>query len=231
VDPVQALQEVGWSELEARVYLTLMESEEPLTGYQIAKVARLARANVYTVVERLVRKGAVTEEPLEGVARYRAVSFDVVARGQLATVQKTLDAVRVALPTVKSPSRLSAGRGEGAVRVHGLALIAASQTRIDIGASQGTVQPFGDALGDARQRGVQEHFFCFDNCPAPGCGVCQNPTPVFSGGFNPKGWLVMLGEEDTLVTVGSGNDAELILTNMAPIRETLRLLFKSVVSG
>jgi predicted transcriptional regulator len=229
LDPVQALQAVGWSELEARVYVTLIESDEPLTGYQIAKAARLARANVYTVVERLIRRGALVEEPGGPAPRYRAVPFDAVARGQLASVQKSLDAVLTALPDVKSRSRLVAGRGEDAVWTHGLALISAAHGKIDIGASHGTVAPFAAALQEARQRGVEENFFCFDNCPPPGCGVCQNPVPVFSGDFNPKGWLVLVGEEDTLVTVGSGDDAELVLTNMAPIRETLQLLFSSRV--
>jgi hypothetical protein len=50
---------------------------------------------------------------------------------------------------------------------------------------------------------------------------------VFSGDFNPKGWLVLLDGEEMLITVGTGDDAELVLTNMAPIRDTLRLLFNA----
>lgn len=230
MDPVQALQAVGWSELEARVYVTLVESGEPLTGYQIAKAARIARANVYPVVERLVRRSAVVEEPLESAPQYRAVPFEVVAQGQLATVQKTLDAVKTSLPAVKSPSRFLAGRGAGAVWAQGLALIARAQAKLDVGASEGTVRAFGEALETARHRGVREQFFCFDNCPPPGCGVCQNPVPVFSGTYNPKGWLVLLGEDETLITIGTSDDAELVITNMAPIQETLRLLFNSLIA-
>lgn len=227
LDPVKALQTIGWSELEARVYVTLVESEESLTGYQIAKAARIARANVYTVVERLVRRGALVEEPLDTTPRYRAVPFDVVAKGHLASIQNTLDTVRTVLPQVKSHSRLKSGRGEGAIWTQGLALIAAQHDKIDVGASFGTVRPFAPALQEARQRGVEEKFLCFDSCPPPGCGVCQNPIPVFSGDFNPKGWLVLLGEGDALITVGTGDDAEFVVTNMAPIRETLLLLFGS----
>lgn len=225
MDLVETLQDVGWSELEARVYLALVESAQPLTGYQTAKAARIARANVYPVIERLVRRGAVTEEPGDGAPRYRAVSFDVVARGHLASLEATLEAVQNALPSVKSAALLETGRGERAVRTHGLALIESARTTLAVGASAATVYPFAAALAVARERyGVEEHFGCFDSCPPPGCGVCRQPVPLFPGAFRPKGWLVIVGAEETLVAVGTGESAEFVRTNLAPIRETLRMV-------
>lgn len=227
MDPVKELQEVGWSELEARVYVALVETGDALTGYQVAKAARVARANVYPVLERLVRRGALLEEPQNPGPRYRALPFSTVSHAQMTTMQKKLTAIEAALPTVRRPKTLVTARGDDAVWVHGMSLVTSVRQRLDVGASLGTVRPFADVLAQARDRGVSERFLCFDHCPSPGCGVCQNPIAASTGEFNPKGWLVFLcDDEDMLITVGSGATAELVLTNMEPIRETLKMLFR-----
>lgn len=228
MDPIQALQEVGWSELEARVYVALTETEEALTGYQVAKVSRSARANVYPVLEKLIRRGAVVEEPQDQGPRYRAVAFSAIADSQLSSMKKTLSSIAAVLPVARPPKTLVTGRGEGAMWAHGMALLTSAQHHLDIGASHGTVRLFAEPLAQARERGVTERFLCFDRCPAPGCGVCQNPIPVSTGEFNPTGWLVLLRDnEDTLISMGEGEHTELVLTNMAPIRETLNMLFRT----
>jgi sugar-specific transcriptional regulator TrmB len=228
MDPVQALQEVGWSELEARVYVALTATDEALTGYQVAKIARSARANVYPVLEKLVRRGALVEEPQDQGPRYRPVPFNDIAHSQLSSMQKTLSAIAAMLPTSARPHTLVTARGDRAVWTHGMALVTATRRSLDIGASHGTVRPFAEPLAQARARGVHERFLCFDRCPAPGCGVCQNPIPVSTGEFNPTGWLVLLRDDaETLIAMGEGDDTELILTNMAPIRETLNMLFRT----
>ncbi len=228
MDPVKALQEVGWSELEARVYVSLIETGEALTGYQVAKVARVARANVYPVLERLVRRGALIEEPHQSGPRYRALPFATVSEAQMTVMQKTLTAIEAALPSVHRPSTLATARGEDALLAHGLSLVNSARLRLDVGASEGTIRHFSGALAQARERGVSERFLCFDHCPPPGCGVCQNPLVASTGEFNPKGWLVLLrDDEDTLISVGSGAQVDLLLTNMDPVRETLKLLFRA----
>ncbi len=226
LEPIMELQEVGWSELEARVYVALVEAGDALTGYQIAKAARVARANVYPVLERLVRRGALLEEPLSSGPRYRALPFQTVSEAQLTAMQRKLATIEAALPTVRRPQTLVTARGEDAIWAHGMSLITSARDRLDIGASLGTVGPFAEALLQARERGVSQRFLCFDYCPPPGCGVCQHPTVASAGEFNPKGWLVLVrDDEDMVITVGSGEAAQLVLTNMEPIRETIKMLF------
>ncbi|PSR20342.1 MAG: TrmB family transcriptional regulator [Sulfobacillus acidophilus] len=228
MDLVQALQEVGWSELEARVYVALAATDEALTGYQVAKIARSARANVYPVLEKLVRRGALVEEPQDQGPRYRPVPFSDIAQSQLSSMKKTLGAIAAMLPTSARPQTLVTARGDKAVWTHGLKLLTSTHRTLDVGASHGTVKPFAEGLAEARERGVRERFLCFDRCPPPGCGVCQHPIPVSTGKFNPTGWLVLLRDnEETLIAMGEGDDSELVLTNMAPIRETLNMLFRT----
>ena len=60
---VARLRELGFSETEARTWLAL-QTCQPATAYTLAKVAGLAKANVYGVVEALVERGAM--QPLSG---------------------------------------------------------------------------------------------------------------------------------------------------------------------
>ncbi len=227
MDPVQMLQEVGWSALEARVYVSLTEAEGALTGYQTAKVARIARANVYPVIERLIRRGALLEEPGDTGPRYRAVPFTTVSHAQINTLQNKMAQIDASLPVKKMASTFFTGRGQDALWTHGSALIRASQNHIAVGASANTVPPFAPLLKEARDRKISEQFICFDQCPPPGCGVCPPRTHVpLLGSYAPRGWLVLIRDnEEALISVGSGASVELVLTNMEPIRETIRVLF------
>jgi sugar-specific transcriptional regulator TrmB len=55
---VEALVDLGFSRLEAEVYLLLLR-ESPVTGYRIAQAIHRPAANVYKAIESLSAKGAV----------------------------------------------------------------------------------------------------------------------------------------------------------------------------
>lgn len=66
----------GFTPTEAKVYLALL-SISPATGYAVAQVARLARANTYDALEGLTGRGAVTRLPGRPV-RYAALDSDAL---------------------------------------------------------------------------------------------------------------------------------------------------------
>jgi sugar-specific transcriptional regulator TrmB len=55
---VQSLAALGFTELEAEVYVALLR-ESPATGYRVAQAVGKAAANVYKAIESLQQKGAV----------------------------------------------------------------------------------------------------------------------------------------------------------------------------
>lgn len=64
---VNALEQVGFSIYEARVYLGLLK-QSPITGYQLSKLSGVPRSRIYETLERLVAKGyavALQTEPAE----------------------------------------------------------------------------------------------------------------------------------------------------------------------
>ncbi len=66
---VQEFRELGFTEYEAKAYLTLCQAS-PATAYEVSKIAGLAKANVYTALEGLAQRGAVqpvSKEPVKYV--------------------------------------------------------------------------------------------------------------------------------------------------------------------
>lgn len=57
-DPASALQRLGLTDYETRVYLALL-AEAPLSGYAVARASGVPRSKVYEVLEGLVRQGIV----------------------------------------------------------------------------------------------------------------------------------------------------------------------------
>jgi sugar-specific transcriptional regulator TrmB len=86
-----ALRELGFSELEAEVYVYVV-AHPPMTAYRIARENNKPTANVYKAVDALARRGAVIVE--EGEARAcRAVPIGEFLRQ---TEQAFLDRTRAA---------------------------------------------------------------------------------------------------------------------------------------
>lgn len=75
-DPVQALIDLGFTDLEARCYVALLQ-EQSLTGYGVAKRIGKPQANVYKALDSLLVKGAVIVS--EGGDR----NFRAVPQGEL----------------------------------------------------------------------------------------------------------------------------------------------------
>ena len=68
----QDLRELGFTDYEARVYISLIQ-QSPVTAYEISKNNALPRPNVYTALENLERKHAVQKVSLDPV-RYIPIS-------------------------------------------------------------------------------------------------------------------------------------------------------------
>lgn len=95
---IERLVEVGFSSQEARVYVAALQRPSA-TGYELAKLAGLQRANVYQVLTALVDRGVVeqvSDSPARFVARPPAAVLGRIKRetaercealvGELATI-------------------------------------------------------------------------------------------------------------------------------------------------
>jgi sugar-specific transcriptional regulator TrmB len=82
---IEALRELGFTELESRIYIFLLE-ESPATGYRIAQAIEKPVANTYKAIELLEHKGALIIEggnkrlcravPLQEILKQLELSFN-----------------------------------------------------------------------------------------------------------------------------------------------------------
>lgn len=67
----QFLQDIGLSEKEAKVYISLLQNEDGLVG-NIAKETKINRTTVYPILESLSKKGLIAEIEENGNTHYQA---------------------------------------------------------------------------------------------------------------------------------------------------------------
>src|SRR5215208_8334913 len=87
-DIIVLLQELGFSEYEARAYLALLQ-RNPLNGYELAKVSGLPRANIYAVLQKLEERGAAVRLDLPNGTRYAPIAPAELTRRLAARFQDT----------------------------------------------------------------------------------------------------------------------------------------------
>jgi len=68
-DPVAQLVALGFSDYEARAYVTLLKLGEA-TGYQVAKESGIPRSMIYQVLDKLIARGAVLTQSFGDLVRY-----------------------------------------------------------------------------------------------------------------------------------------------------------------
>lgn len=168
----QALQELGFSEYEARAYMALVEGGE-LNGYALAKAANIPRPNVYAVLAKLVTRGAAQRaERSTGVA-YVATAPKRLLRSIEANQKQAMRTARAVLAKLSpqaSPAVVLNLRDDevlGGARQ----LLDASEKSLLLAIQPGEASALAPSLRQARERGVAITTLCLEGCRAE-CGGC-----------------------------------------------------------
>lgn len=86
MDPIEQLMQFGLTRHEAAIYLALL-GNEPLNGYEVAKLTGIARSNAYSSLSSLVEKGgAYTIE--ESAIKYCPVPIKDFCQNKILKLQK-----------------------------------------------------------------------------------------------------------------------------------------------
>jgi HTH-type transcriptional regulator, sugar sensing transcriptional regulator len=173
-DVTALLQQLGFSEYEARAYLALLQ-RSPLNGYELAKVSGLPRANIYAVLQKLEERGAVARLDQPTATRYAPVAPTELTGRIASRFQQVLSAAQQALEEVATPAEpeyVWNVRGYEAFLEHAQSLIGASRESLLIATSRQEASLLGEALMEAEQRGATMITLCLDNCPSD-CGDCR----------------------------------------------------------
>ena len=153
---IERLVQLGFSSQEARVYVALLR-QPSATGYEIAKVAGLQRANVYQVLAGLADR-AVVAQVSDAPARFVAhPPAEVLGRVKQQTSERCealiVDLAAVAAPV--EPAAFWSLRGRDAVLERAGSLVADAQERVAVCLWADDLDWLGGALRSAAQSGCQ----------------------------------------------------------------------------
>ncbi|MFN3928708.1 MAG: TrmB family transcriptional regulator, partial [Thermoflexus sp.] len=161
-DAVERLQQLGFSEYEARAYVALLQAS-PLTGYELAKRSGIPRPNIYEVLQRLEERGAVLRVETPEGARYAPVPPREMLRRLERHFEETLAAVQKALEALAPPPQpepvwnLS---GYPTLLDHARALLEGATRTIWIALWPPEAQALATSLARAESRGVRITTLC-----------------------------------------------------------------------
>jgi DNA-binding MarR family transcriptional regulator len=173
-DATDLLQQLGFSEYEARAYLALLQ-RNPLNGYELAKLSGLPRANIYTVLQKLEERGAVVRLDLPSGTRYAPLAPTELTERLASRFQHTVNAAQQALTALATPSEPAYVwniRGYAALLEHAHALLDSAQERLLIAIGRQEASTLAEALAQAATRGLDVVTLCLDACPEE-CGGCR----------------------------------------------------------
>lgn len=158
------LQELGFTDYEARVYVALLLAS-PATAYEISKTNALPRPNVYSALESLERKGAVhraSSEPVRFVPVDPKELLDRIAR----TVNLRCTSLRERLEELKPAQQTEyVWNLSGAHEAHAKIgeMIDEATRHVWIKAHHSLLEPHAERLEAAARRGVAVMLILFGN--------------------------------------------------------------------
>ncbi|MBE2225686.1 MAG: TrmB family transcriptional regulator [Anaerolineae bacterium] len=130
IDLQTALNEIGFTEYEAKVYLALLR-ENPATGYQLSKESGVPRSMVYEALKRLHHRGAALETVEGRSTLYRPLPPQTLLDNHQAEHEQLLGALRIGLVdlyTDTADDRVWTIGGKTAVLAYAAKLIQEAET-------------------------------------------------------------------------------------------------------
>lgn len=195
-DTARSLQQLGFTEYEARAYVALVADGE-LNGYALAKATGIPRANIYAVADKLVQRGAAQriEQPA-GVA-YLAIAPKPLLHDIEVGQHKAMADARDSLSRLAQRSKLPVvlNLRDDDVLQGARKLIDAAATTLRIALQAHEAAQLAPYIRQARARGVVITTLCLDGCETE-CGACAGTVHRFRlVGSESTRWLLVVADD------------------------------------
>ncbi len=157
MDVIEGLQELGFSEYEAKAYVGLLR-KSPVTGYELSKLSGVPRSMIYEVLGRLAGRGAVLSTVADGVTQYTPVPADELLDRLHEAHRAQVEAVRQELDGLTPGGQVDyVWNLEGYENIIAKAqeMIEAAQQRLHVALLPETFPDLAEALTNAAERGVR----------------------------------------------------------------------------
>jgi sugar-specific transcriptional regulator TrmB len=193
-DPVDKLVRIGFSEYEAKAYVALLR-ENPITGYQLAKLSGVPRSMIYEVLGKLTARGAAMTLRKEGSTQYAPVPADEFLDQLQREHEELVDALRGGLANLDATSDLDyvwSIEGHENIMAKAEEMIDQTMQRIYLSLLPATFPTLRPALGRAIDRGVRVVVYSTEDLNLPGGRVVANPVPEAAQERVEGLWLVLV---------------------------------------
>lgn len=221
MNTIKALQQLGFTEYEARAYTTLV-TEGELNGYGLAKKTGIPRANIYAVIEKLVEHGAVLRAEHEGSRRYTPIPPTQLLDILESEHKQALAAADQALThQVRKPEPAPVFNLRGAeVLSKCRHMIDLCRTSLWIALQPHEAAELSDTLHRAAERGVHITTLCLQACEHE-CGGCQGTIHRHAIAPPDDHHRLVLVVDQTSALIGQAGDAfaEGVVTQQALVVE------------
>lgn len=191
------LQELGFSDYEARAYVALIGNGVS-NGYEVAKAAGMPRANVYTVLERLVERGGARRLDTADGVRYAAVRPAQLLRRLDRRHRRTLAAVEKALAALEQADEAAPVfnlRNDDELMAQARSIIDGARKELLVAIQPPEAAALASHLREARERGVAITTLCMQACDGE-CGGCQGRIHRYDLASAHGGrWLLLVDDE------------------------------------
>ena len=171
---IEGLQELGFSQYEAQAFVSLLQ-RNPVTGYELAKISGIPRANIYKVLQKLEERGAVVRLDSEEGRHYAPVAPEELIHGLRSHLQTSLKEAQDALCQLSAtaePERVWNLQGYPALLEHGRALMDSAGCSLMVATWPEESAAISETMELAQQRGIQVNTLCLAGCPHE-CGNCR----------------------------------------------------------
>src|SRR5262245_32189661 len=215
-DATALLQQLGFSEYEARAYLALLQ-RNPLNGYELAKVSGIPRANIYAVLQKLEERGAAVRLDLPNGTRYGPTPPAELTKRMAARFEQSLSALQPALEKLTTPAEQEYVwniRGYATLLEHAHRLVDASQERLLVAVGRPEASALANAVDQAALRGVAVVTLCLDECPQE-CGHCHGTICRSCAALaSDRRWLVLVADDAEMLAgeIGPHDDVLAVRT-------------------
>jgi hypothetical protein len=197
------LAALGFSDYEIKAYVTLL-AKGAMNGYQLAKASGIPRPNIYTVLERLERRGAVAGSSVDGVAEYHALPAEEMLNRLAHSFHSDVALAKSSLKDLNADEDHPLAwnlRGYDAVISKADSMIRAAKGHVLIGLWPQEAGRLSAALSAALAADVRPTVLCLHGCEQD-CGGCAGRIyryPIGPGESTGRSLVLTTDGDQTLV--------------------------------
>lgn len=234
MDLLAALDRLGFSEYEARVYVALVK-EHPLNGYELARRAGIPRANVYGVLDRLTQRGAVYRVEAPNGVRYGPADPEALVDRLVAEHAEVAAAARREFRQLGGPADVAQVwnvQGYAPLLEHARVAIGAAQRSLLVALRPAEARALGAELTAATERGVDATTLCTAAC-ASECGSCPGRVYRYRVSLDDRiAWFIAVvdGEEVLAAELAPDGDASMVRTRHALVVELASAYIRNAIA-